>query len=211
MNGATVRTLTGREGFRFLDERELGLRNRWFHYSTPEVFAHQFASPDWLRWKDGDFEAAVRTMLGLQTKTDRARSWQKNGVRVTRVQAVDAASLKEPGSALNYLLTYLAATHPDEDRLIVDADVCAAKGVELPDIDFLIHDDDVVFTKYEGEPSVVYRDAYFNTAPEPGQDDDRPFFRYCADAADTLLARREEIAYRGELFGVELRRRLGAT
>jgi hypothetical protein len=191
MNGATVRTLTGTEGFRFLDERELSLRARWFHYSTPEVFAHQFRSPDWLLWRDGDFEAAVRTMLGLQPKTHRARTWRRNGVQVTRVQVVEAGSVKEPGSALNYLLTYLAATHPEEDRLI--------------------HDDDVVFTKYVGDPGVIYRDAYFNTAPEPGEEDDRPFFRYCADAAATLLARRDEIAYHGELFGLGLLRRLGAV
>lgn len=130
-------------------------------------------------------------------------------VDVVRLQVVDAESIKEPESPLNYLLTYLAVTHPDEDRLIIDGDKCAVNGITLPDIDFLIHDDDAVFTKYEGEPSVIYRDTYFNRPPEhPGEDDDRPMFRHYAELADGLLARREELAYEGALFGIDLLQRL---
>lgn len=199
-----MRTFVGRDGFRFLDEREMWLTSRWFHYSTTEVFAGQFRSPDWFLWRAGRFVPAVARMRSLPTRADRDEAWQANGVQATRVQVVDAASIRAPESPVNYLLTYLQVTHPAEDRLIVDADVCAALGIELPAVDFLIHDDDVVFTKYEGEPGVIYRDAYFNTPPGPGQDDDRPFFRRYAAAAQVLLTRREEIRFRGRLFGEDL-------
>lgn len=203
-----MRTFVGKEGFRFLDEREMRLTSWWFHYSTTEVFAGQFRSPDWQLWRAGDFDAAVATMRGLTTRADRQEVWRVEGVRVTRVQVVDCAAIRDPGSPVNYLLTYLQVTHPQEDRLIVDAERCVALGVDLPSVDFLIHDDEVVFTKYEGEPGVIYRDAYFNTPPDPGQDDDRPSFRRYATAAQELLARREEIRYRGRLFGVDLAAKL---
>lgn len=199
-----MQTFIGRDGFRFLDEREMRLEERWFHYSTTEVFAGQFRSPDWLLWRDGRFREALRVMREAPIRGDRARVWRDRGVRAVRVQVVDAGSLREPSSPLNYLVTYLEATHPEEDRLLADADLCAARGVALPGVDFLIHDDEVVFTKYEGRPSVIHRDAYFNRPPEPGQDDDRPAFARYAAAADALLARREAIRYRGPLFGRQL-------
>lgn len=167
--GSIVQTFIGRDGFRFLDEREMHLTARWFHYSPPETFAQMFRSPDWALWGNGEFEAAIETMRGLRKgpgrEADRTQVWAAKGVDVVRLQVVDAESIKEPESPLNYLLTYLAVTHPDEDRLIIDGDKCAVNGITLPDIDFLIHDDDAVFTKYEGEPSVIYRDAYFNRPP----------------------------------------------
>jgi hypothetical protein len=207
-----VQTFIGKDGFRFLDEREMHLTTRWFHYSPPETFSHMFRSPDWALWQSGEFEAAIETMRGLWKgpgrEADRTQVWVANGVDVVRLQVVDAESINEPESPLNYLLTYLAVTHPDEDRLIIDGDTCAAHGIALPDIDFLIHDDDAVFTKYEGEPSVIYRDAYFNRLPVPGEDDDRPTFHHYAGLADGLLARREELAYQGSLFGIDLLHRL---
>src|SRR5689334_16201931 len=118
------------------------LSTRWFHYSPPETFSHMFRSPDWALWTTSQFEAAIETMRGLQQdrEADRTQVWTANGVQVVRLQVVDAASIREPESPLNYLLTYLAATHPGEDRLIIDADKSAANGIALPDIDFLIHD-----------------------------------------------------------------------
>lgn len=124
------------------------------------------------------------------------------------MQAVDTASLLDPGSPLNYLLAYLAVTHPEEDQLLADADLCAASGIVLPEVDFLIHDDDAAFTKYEGRPGVIYRDAYFNRRPEPGQDDDRPAYARYAAAADALVAQREAISYQGQPVGLQLLRQL---
>jgi hypothetical protein len=206
-----MRTFIGKDGFRFLDEREMHLKVRWFHYSPPETFSHMFRSPDWPLWRDGEFETAIETMRGLPAtsgrEADRARAWAENGVEVVRLQVVDEESIREPRSPLNYLLTYLEVTHPGEDRLVIDADACAARGIVLPDVDFLIHDADAVFTKYEGAPSVVYRDAYFNQAPtHPGDDDDRPIVRYYCELADQLLARRDELTYRGTLLGLDLLR-----
>lgn len=211
-----MQTFIGKDGFRFLDEREMHLSVRWFHYSPPETFSHMFRSPDWMLWRRGEFEAAIEMMRGFDTsrgrEADRARIWAANGVDVVRLQVVDAESIEQPESPLNYLLTYLTVTHPGEDRLIIDGDKCAANDIALPGVDFLIHDADVVFTKYEGMPSVVYRDAYFNRAPEsPDEQDDRPFFTYCADAAVGLLARRDELTYEGPLFGVDLLRRFEIT
>jgi hypothetical protein len=208
-----VQTFIGTDGFRFLDEREMHLTKRWFHYSPPETFSHMFRSPDWALWQGGEFEAAIQTMCDLRKgpgrEADRTQVWAANGVDVVRLQVVDAESIKEPESPLNYLLTYLAVTHPGEDRLIIDGDKCAANGIALPDIDFLIHDDDAVFTKYEGEPSIIYRGAYFNRVPDkPGEDDDRPMFHYYAELADGLLARRDELSYEGPLFGIDLLHRL---
>jgi hypothetical protein len=209
-----VQTFKGKAGFRFLDEREMNLSTRWFHYSPPETFSHMFRSPDWALWRKRDFEAAIETMRSLQQgrEADRTQLWAANGVQVVRLQVVNAESIKEPESPLNYLLTYLAATHPGEDRLIIDADKSAANGIALPDIDFLIHDNDVVFTKYEGEPSIIYRDAYFNRAPEhPSEDDDRPMFHHYSDLAERLLARRQELTHDGPLFGINLLHRLKVT
>jgi hypothetical protein len=205
-----VQVLKGKAGFAFLDERELRLRRRWFHYSTPEVFAGQFRSPDWALWAAGDREGAVRVMRTLPVKTDRARTWRRAGVHVARLQVVDAQVLADPGSALNYLITYLEVTHPEEYRVLIDADRARQAGVVLPEVDFLIHDDDVAFTKYIGEPGppgspgVVYRDVYWNRAPAPGQDDDRPAYRAFAQAADTLLARHTDLAWTGPLPATEL-------
>jgi hypothetical protein len=200
-----VQTFKGKAGFAFLDEREMHLRVRWFHYSPPETFSHVFRSPDWFQWREGDFTGAIATMKGLERKPDRARAWATNGVSAVRAQVVDAASIADPRSPLNYLLTYLAVTHPEEDRLIIDADRAAQAGIALPEVDFLIHDDDVVFTKYEGAPGVVYRDAYYNQAPEgPEDEDDRPFFRHFTSAADELLACRDRLTYLGPLAGLHM-------
>jgi hypothetical protein len=200
-----VQTFKGKAGFAFLDEREMHLKASWFHYSPPETFSHVFRSPDWFQWRDGDLAGSIETMKGLERKPDRARAWAEHGVSAVRAQVVDAPSIDDPRSPLNYLLTYLAVTHPEEDRLIIDADRAAGQGVVLPEVDFLIHDDDVVFTKYEGEPAVVYRDAYYNQPPaRPDAEDDRPFFRHFAAAADELLAHRDEILYLGSLVGLDL-------
>ena len=121
-----VQTFIGRDGFRFLDECEMHLTARWFHYSPPETFSQMFRSPDWALWRSGEFEAAIETMSGLGKgpgrEADRTRVWAANGVDVVRLQMVDAESIKEPASPLNYLLTYLAVTHPGEDRLVFDGD-----------------------------------------------------------------------------------------
>lgn len=207
-----MRTFIGRDGFNFLDEREVRLTRRWFHYSPPETFSQLFRSPDWLLWRDGELEAAVDAMHGVLAdrgrEAEREQLWRRNGLDVVRVQVVDAASLRDVGSPLNYLLTYLHVTHPHEDRVLVDADRCGAAGVDLPDVDFLIHDDDLVITKYLGEGSVVHRDAYFNRVPAgAGEDDDRSAFRYYRDLADDLLGRRDELGYRGRLPGLDLLRR----
>lgn len=210
-----MKTFKGREGFAFLDERESRLSSRWFHYSPPETFSFMFRSPDWLLWRQGRFTEAVHAMRDIRERrdreSDRARQWAANGVRAMRLQVVDAASIRELRSPLNYLLTYLTVTHPDEDRLVVDGDRCAAAGIELPDVDFLIHDDDLVMTKYEGEPGVIWRDLYLNRPPRPGQDDDRPTYRRYAAVADDLLARRDQVRYTGLLPGLDLLRALPET
>lgn len=208
-----MKTFKGKSGFAFLEERETRLSRRWFHYSPPETYSQMFRSPDWLLWKSGDLTGAVRAMFERtrdgQRENDRGQVWARNGVDVHRLQVVDARSLADPGSPLNYLLTYLAVTHPHEDRIIIDGDASAEAGIELPDVDFLIHDDDLVMTKYEGEPGVMYRDLYWNTAPEnPGDDDDRSMFRQYADLADRLLARREALRYTGRWSGQGLIQRL---
>jgi hypothetical protein len=203
-----VKTFKGRDGFAFLDEREGRLTRRWFHYSPPETFAFMFRSPDWLLWRQGQFTKAVDAMRVIRDQrgpeSHRARQWAANGVQVTRLQVVDAASTRELRSPLNYLLTYLTVTHPGEDRLVVDGDRCAAEGIELPDVDFLIHDDDLVMTKYEGEPGVIWRDLYLNSPPEPGEEDDRPAYRRFVVVAEDLLARRDRLRYTGPLPGLDL-------
>lgn len=191
--------LKGKAGFAFLDDRELTLRFRWFHYSTPELFAGHFRSPDWLAWRAGNIDEAIHLMRTAPRKTHREAVWEAAGIHVARVQVVDAAALADPIGPMQYFLTYLAATHPHEDRLIVDVARAAAAGVDLPETDFLIHDDDVAFTKYEGEPGVIYRRVYWNRAPAPGQGDDRPAYARFTDAARALLDVRETIAYRGPL------------
>jgi hypothetical protein len=173
-----------------------------------------FRSPDWFLWQDGRFEAAIDAMIRIRgsagRESDRTKVWSDNGVDIVRLQVVDAVSLEEPSSPLNYLLTYLTVTHPGEDRLIIDGGGAATNGITLPDIDFLIHDDDLVITKYEGAPSTIYRDAYFNAPPaDPGDDDDRPMFRYYADLADNILAQRNDLIYKGSLFGLDLLSDLG--
>jgi hypothetical protein len=70
-------------------------------------------------------------------------------------------------------------------RLIGDADRCAPSGVESAEVDFVLHDDKVVFTKYEGPPGVVYRDADVNTAREPARTTTGRLFRYRADSSAT--------------------------
>ncbi len=112
-----MKTFIGKSGFAFLEERETRLKQRWFHYSPPETFAHTtFRSPDWLLWREGQHEAAVAAMYAKTTdgvrENDRTQIWARNGVRASRLQVVDALSLADPGSPLNYLLTYLAVTHP---------------------------------------------------------------------------------------------------
>ncbi|MDQ1307840.1 MAG: hypothetical protein QG671_3674 [Actinomycetota bacterium] len=152
----------------------------------------------------------MRVMQTLPVKTDRALTWRRAGVQVARLQVVHAQVLADPGSALNYLITYMEATHPEEDRILIDADRARQAGVELPEVDFLIHDDDVAFTKYLGEPGtpgspgVVYRDVYWNREPASGEDDDRPAYRRFAQAADTLLARRADLAWTGSLVAAEV-------
>jgi Family of unknown function (DUF6879) len=199
-----VQVLKGKAGFAFLDDREMSLRSLWFHYSTPEVFAGQFRSPDWLAWRAGNIDEAVHLMRAAPRKRHREEVWKAAGVHVARVQVVDAPSLADPAGAMQYFLTYLAATHPHEDRLIVDAARAAAAGVDLPELDFLIHDDDVAFTKYEGEPGVIYRRVYWNRPPAPGQDDDRAAYAEFAAAARLLLESRETIAYLGPLAADQL-------
>ncbi|GAB3259942.1 hypothetical protein [Kineosporia babensis] len=204
-----MQTFKGKTGFAFLEERETRLKQRWFHYSPPETFSHMFRSPDWLLWKDGDLTGSVKAMYEHtqdgERENDRSKVWARNGVAVHRLQVVDAASLADPGSALNYLLTYLAVTHPDEDRIIIDGDACTANGVDLPDVDFLIHDEDLVMTKYEGEPRVMYRDLFWNAPPaEPGEDDDRPTYRRYAELAEQLLAQPQALTYTGPWSGLSL-------
>lgn len=204
-----MHTFKGEDGFRFLDEREMRLRKRWLHYSPPETFSQMFRSPDWLLWKDGKFEASVAAMRTALAQRDREATrellWLSAGVQVVRLQVVDAESIRDPASPLNYLTTYLTVTHPHEDRVIIDGDRCAATGIDLPDVDFLIHDDDLVITKHLGEPGVVYRDAYFNQPPAAaGDDDDRPVFRHYSDLADDLTARRDQLRYQGRLPGLDL-------
>jgi hypothetical protein len=206
--GDTVKTFKGRDGFAFMDEREPRLSRRWFHYSPPETFAFMFRSPDWLLWRQGHFTEAVDAMRVIRDRrgreSARAQHWAGNGVQVTRLQVVNAEAIQALSSPLNYLLTYLAVTHPEEDRLIVDGDRCAAEGIQLPDEDFLIHDDDLVMTKYEGEPGVIWRDLYLNQPPEPGDLDDRPVYRRFTELADQLLARRDDLSYTGPLPGLDL-------
>ena len=203
-----MKTLIRRDGFEFLDEREHRLRSRWFHYSTVNVYAQFFRSPDWRLWQQGRYAEAIQTMLadtdGIARNHARAQIWAQSGVTVTRAQVLTAEAAAQIEHPANYLLTYLAATHPDEDRLVVDSTKTAAAGIDLPDLDFLIHDDDLVMTKYEGEPTVPYRDLYLNTPPETGEPDDRPFFATCRDLADQLLAHRTEIAWTGDLPGLSL-------
>jgi hypothetical protein len=203
-----MKTFKGSDGFAFLDERERRLTRRWFHYSPPETFSFTFRSPDWLLWREGKLTAAVDAMREIRDRRGReslrASRWAANGVRVTRLQVVDAASLRELNSPLNYLLTYLKVTHSDEERLILDGDRCAAEGIALPDTDFLIHDDDLVMTKYEGEPGVIWRDLYVNRPPGPGESDDRPTYRRFAELADALLARQDQLRYTRPLPGLDL-------
>lgn len=203
-----MKTLIGRAGFEFLDEREHRLRSRWFHYSTLEVYARFFRSPDWRLWQQGRYEEAVQVMLAgtdaIARNRARAEIWADAGIQVTRAQVIDATAAGQIEHPVNYLLTYLAATHPGEDRLLVDSAKATAAGIDLPELDFLIHDDDLVMTKYEGAPSVPYRDLYLNTAPERGQEDDRPFFTTCRTLADVLLERRAEIAWGAALPGLAL-------
>jgi hypothetical protein len=194
-----VQVLKGKAGFAVLDERELQLRSRWFHYSTPEVFAGHFRSPDWIAWQSGDIDEALRLMHRAPRRTDRTAIWAAAGVAVTRVQVVDAVSLADPFSPLQYFLTYMAVTHPEEDRLIVDAARADEAGVLLPETDYLLHDDEVAFTKYEGEPGVIYRDVYWNRPPGPGEHDDRPQYAAFDAAAVRVLQARDEIAHRGSL------------
>lgn len=203
-----MKTFIGRAGFEFLHQREHRLRSRWFHYSTVDVYSQFFRSPDWRLWQQGRYENAVHAMLedtdGIAHNRARAQVWANAGIQVTRAQVIDAEAAERIEHPVNYLLTYLAATHPDEDCLVIDSAKTAAVGIELPDLDFLIHDDDLVMTKYEGEPSVPHRDLYLNTAPDQGEDDDRPFFVTCRDVVDLLLAHRAEIAWTGDLPGLAL-------
>lgn len=205
-----MRTLVGTDGFRFLDEREMRLQKRWLHYSTADVFSQFFRSPDWLLWQDGRYDDAIRSMRAMRRDriVARARLWAENGVTVTRIQVVDHASIQHLPSPVNYLLTYLAATHPDEDRYLLDSAKCATADITLPTNDLLLHDDDLLFTKYEGEPGVVYRDTYLNAPPaNPSDDDDRPFFHHCANTIELLLARRDQLRYTEALPGEDLLRR----
>jgi hypothetical protein len=87
--------------YRFMDEREMHLSTRWFHYSPPETFSRMFRSPDWALWRNSEFEAAIESMRGLQQgrEADRTQIWAANGVQVVRLQVVDAESIKEPEPA----------------------------------------------------------------------------------------------------------------
>jgi hypothetical protein len=212
-----VKTLIGRAGFEFLDEREPRLRSRWFHYSTVDVYAQFFLSPDWLLWQQGRYEEAVQVMLGdtdgIARNHARAQVWTEARIEVIRAQVINAEAAGRIEHPVNYLLTYLAATHPDEDRLVVDCARTTTVGIALPDLDFLIHDDDLVMTKYEGESAVPHRDLYLNMAPDQGEEDDRPFFAACREVTELLLMHRAEIAWAGDLPGPALledvRTRLG--
>jgi hypothetical protein len=203
-----VKTFTGKTGFEFLDEREYRLRSRWFHYSTLEVYSQFFRSPDWRLWQHGRYEDSVQAMLegtdGIARNRARAQVWADAGVQVVRAQVIDADAAARIDHPVNYLLTYLAATHPDEDQFVVDSAKTAAVGLELPELDFLIHDDDLVMTKYEGQSGRPQRDLYRNTPPDPGEDDDRPFFTRCRHLADQLLKHRAEITRTGDLPGLAL-------
>jgi len=205
-----MKTFVGRTGFAFLDERELRLRSRWFHYSTLDVFWRFFRSPDWQLWQQARYEDALRLMLadtdGIARNRARARVWADAGVQVTRAQAIDVDAAARIEHPLNYLITYLAATHPDEDTLVIDTAKAVAAGIDLPDLDFLVHDDDLVMTKYEGPGGVPQRDLYLNLPPRPGEDDDRPFYARCRDAADQILSHRAEITWTDDLPGLAILR-----
>jgi hypothetical protein len=223
-----VKTFVGREGFRFLDEREMRLTSRWFHYSPTETFSELFRSPDWFLWREHRFTEALQVMATAGAnpdhETSRERRWAASGVRAVRLQVVDAESVADIASPLNYLLTYLHVTHPGEQRLLLDGDAASAAGAALPDVDFILHDDDLAITKYLAVPThppatpatpaaaatagagvVVHRDAYFNRPPTPQDpDDDRPVYRRYAALADAVLSSASDLTYRGPLPGVAL-------
>jgi hypothetical protein len=100
-----VRTFVGQKEFHLLDDREMHLRKRWFHYSPPATFSTRFRSPTGLLWREGHFEEVIEILHGIRLP----------GLR--------------PAGLLNHPLTYLAVTHPDEDRLIIDGDARAEKAL----------------------------------------------------------------------------------
>ena len=124
-----MQTFIGKDGFRFLDEREMHLTTRWFHYSPPETFSHMFRSPDWALWRNGEFEAATETMRGLRKRpgreADRTQVWAANWSfpQGFTPNSLDApASLSMLASTGGFVITNAATGGGDVKALVyVDA------------------------------------------------------------------------------------------